>query len=297
MKRTPLAHQRRSAIIVPAASFSDNAALRASSIAGALCTIVEIEGSFSRRLGAQLAILPSGQMVGSMADGCLEAALSAHAARGGKPQIVRYGGNDAAIDERLPCGSSLTICVEPEPDRTALRECVELLDRREVATLAAGCGGTRRYIPELRIVAIGTGPELVALHRQAAAFGAEVIALAPHGKGLGGGGGGGLSLGQVPDIALDPWTAVLVLFHDHEWERTLLPWALASQCFYIGAQGGQETRRARMAFLKQQGFDTPASRMDRLHGPVGIIAHARDPQVLALSALAQIVACYEALPR
>ena len=42
---------------------------------GALCTVVGIDGSWSRRLGAQLAILPDGTMRGSLADGCLERAL------------------------------------------------------------------------------------------------------------------------------------------------------------------------------------------------------------------------------
>ena len=50
----------------------DHSAIGASANNGAaLCTIVNIDGSFSRRLGAQLAINPDGSIVGSLSDGCL----------------------------------------------------------------------------------------------------------------------------------------------------------------------------------------------------------------------------------
>jgi xanthine dehydrogenase accessory factor len=48
----------------------DQAALRFAAAHGtALCTIVGFDGSFSRRLGAQLAIQFDGRTVGSLADG------------------------------------------------------------------------------------------------------------------------------------------------------------------------------------------------------------------------------------
>ena len=52
----------------------------------------------------------------------------------------------------------------------------------------------------------------------------------------------------------------MLLFHDHEWEQAILEWALATPAFYIGA-----------------------------------ITHSREPGVLALSVLAEIVGAYEAL--
>jgi xanthine/CO dehydrogenase XdhC/CoxF family maturation factor len=51
----------------------------------------------------------------------------------------------------------------------------------------------------------------------------------------------------LPDgWAPDAWTAVAVLFHDHEWERTLVPWAMGTGAFYVGAQGGAKTRANRL---------------------------------------------------
>ena len=289
--------------IAAARIHSDNAALRRAAAGdAALCTITDIDGSFSRRLGAQLAVGPDGRIVGSMADGCLESALAhqaGEAAAEGRPRFLHFGGAGDPMDLRLPCGSRLAVTVDPAPDRAALAQAVSALDARRQAELSVPLAGRqvlrRSYRPELRIVAIGTGPELAAFERLALAYGAAVDALRPFGEGAGCGlpqAGGGLSLGTAPDLALDPWSAVVVLFHDHEWERSIIPWAVDSEAFYVGAQGGAPAREARQAQLSDMGLAEKAR--GRLHGPVGLIEKARDPAVLALSVLAEIVAAYEA---
>jgi xanthine dehydrogenase accessory factor len=51
----------------------DHAALRRAARGdAALCTIVGIDGSFSRRVGAQLAVAADGSRAGDMADRCLD---------------------------------------------------------------------------------------------------------------------------------------------------------------------------------------------------------------------------------
>ena len=284
---------------IAAGIYSDNAALRfAAAEQAALCTITHIDGSFSRRLGAQLAIGRDGAIVGSMADGCLEAALAHHAAEAvadGQPRFLHFGGAGDPMDLRLPCGSRIAVTVDPAPDDEGLTRAVRSLDARHMAAidipLAHGERMRRTYRPELRIIAIGTGPELAAFEHLAATHGAITVAQRPFGEGPGCGVGKGLSLGSAPDLPLDRWSAVVVLFHDHEWERTLIPWAVDSDAFYIGAQGGAATREARLAHLAAPGLKGRAE--GRLHGPVGLIRRARDPAVLALSVLAEIVAAYE----
>ena len=268
----------------------DNAALRACAAdpGAALATIIAIDGSFSRRVGAQLAILPDGQVVGSMADGCLETALANAAKEARGPRIVQFGGAGDAVDLRLPCGSRLSVCVDPAPDNAVLRAAIEQLDNRQEAHIAVGCEGfERQYRPDLRIVGIGTGPELAALMSLARAYGATAEAVAPLGEA-----GGSLALGRAPDISVDAQTAVVVLFHEHEWERALLPWALETPAFYIGAQGGAAVRETRREYLSEAGFDD--AQRARVRSPVGLIPKARDPRVLALSILSEVVADFEA---
>jgi xanthine dehydrogenase accessory factor len=92
---------------------------------------------------------------------------------------------------------------------------------------------------------------------------------------------------------VDPWTAIILLFHDHEWERAILPWALGTDAFFVGAQGGAPARVERDAYLAGLGLDS--AMLAKLKSPIGLIPHARDPQVLALSVLAEVVRDYEAL--
>lgn len=267
----------------------DRAALRAACEPGVgLCTIVGIEGSFSRRLGAQLAVHPDRTITGSLADGCLERQLATEISAASGPVVKRFGSGSELIDFRLPCGSGLDVLIDPEPDRAACRAAIERLDARQSAAIALPAMPnqlhSRSYVPALRLQVFGEGPELAAL---VALAGAAGVAVSAHGKDA-------LSLGRRPaGLSADPWTAVVLLFHDHEWEQAILEWALATPAFYIGAQGGFEARRLRIERLA--GAGTSPAQLGRIRSPVGVITHSREPGVLALSVLAGIVGEYEAL--
>jgi xanthine dehydrogenase accessory factor len=275
----------------------DHAALfRAAEGAAALCTIVGIDGSFSRRVGTQLAVGADGSRVGDMADRCLDEELASQALAAmaeGTPRVLRYGQGSPFVDFRLPCGSGLDIWIDPAPDRSELQRCVaELQARHEAALplkfsedLAPYLLRERRYVPRLRIVLLGAGAESASLARLAGAQSVEVEWREA---------GQGLALGRPPsDLAADAWTAVLLLFHDHEWEAPLLDWALGTPAFYIGAQGGAPAREERLTRLRAAGH--PEIDLARIRSPVGLIPAARDPAVLALSVLADVVGAYEAL--
>jgi xanthine dehydrogenase accessory factor len=265
----------------------DRAALRAACEPGVgLCTVVGIEGSFSRRLGAQLAVHPDGTITGSLADGCLETQLASEVAAATGPVVKRFGAGSELIDFRLPCGSGLDVLIDPAPDDVLCLAAVALLDARMATAvrLPATQLPERRYIPALKLQLFGEGPELDALVALAGTAGVEVEA---HRKDA-------LALGRRPEgLSSDPWTAVVLLFHDHEWEVPILEWALSTPAFHIGAQGGFEARRGRIERLAAAGI--APEQVGRVRSPVGVIARSREPGVLALSVLAEIVGEYEAL--
>lgn len=276
---------------------SDHAALvYAAEAQAALCTIVGIDGSFSRRCGAQLAVGRNGTLVGDMADNCLQNELAAQAAIcacEGAARVLRYGKGSPFIDFRLPCGSGLDILIDPAPRTDQLLQCLADLGARRASALPLAVPAaddrhflrTRRYIPRLRLLVLGAGGECEALQRQAKATGVEVEWHAP---------GRQLALNTVPTgISADPWTAVLLLFHDHEWEHALLAWALQTPAFFIGCQGGAQARARRLELLRANGFDSTA--LARINSPVGLVPRARSPEVLALSILSEVVGAYEAL--
>lgn len=276
---------------------SDHAALvYATEAPAALCTIVGIDGSFSRRCGAQLAVGRDGTLIGDMADNCLQnelATQTATAAHDGTARLLRYGKGSPFIDIRLPCGSGLDILIDPAPPMELLLKCVADLGARRasVLPLAVPSAADRRflrkrhYIPRLRLLVLGMGAECEALQRQAKAVGVDVEWRTA---------GQQFALNTVPaGISADPWTAVLLLFHDHEWEHALLAWALRTPAFYIGCQGGAQARARRLVSLRADGFDDAA--LARIKSPVGLVPRARSPEVLALSILADVVGAYEAL--
>lgn len=270
---------------------ADQAALRyAAANDAALCTIVRLDGSFSRRLGAQLAITGDGACAGSLADGCLEHELATQAGiarEEGRAKLLRYGAGSPFIDFRLPCGSGLDILVDPFPDREALARAVAMLDARNPAELVLPVHQkemlqVRPYIPELRMLIFGESLEATELNALASLFGLATECLVPD---------KGLSLGLRPSLSVDAWTAIVLLFHDHEWEGPILDWALDTPAFFIGAIGGKATRELRREFLSRKGRED--SEIGRIRNPVGLIPSARDARTLALSILADVVSDYE----
>lgn len=252
-----------------------------------LCTIVDIEGSFSRRIGAQLAIRADGSIAGTLSDGCLEQQLARDCIEASAPVVRRYGRGSPAIDFRLPCGGGLDILVDPEPDREACLAVLEALQKRQPATLALPGDGKlkrRAYLPSLAVTAYGDGPELAAFAAIGRAAGISVEAIDKR----------ALSIGHPSGHAMaDDWTAVVMLFHDHEWEMALLEEALAGRAFYIGAQGGAQARSDRLEELRKRGAEQSA--LSRIRSPVGAPRGSRTPQSLALAVLAEITAEYERL--
>ena len=283
---------------------------------GALVTMTAREGSSARSLGAHMAVLENGSYAGCFSGGCLEAAIVAEAQeaiRAGAPRTVRYGKGSPYIDLRLPCGGAMELLFLPDPARGKIDELAALLGARRGAVVAlsaagdlivearwprarAGWSGERfqvRHAPPLRLLIAGEGGEAPAMARLARAYGADVVLMSPN-QAMVEADPPALLLHSVatpPAIDFDPWTALALLFHNHEWEATLLAAALDTPAFWIGAMGSRQTHAARMEELAARGV--PESAVARVQGPVGLIPAARDPATLALSALAEIVGRYQ----
>jgi xanthine/CO dehydrogenase XdhC/CoxF family maturation factor len=83
----------------------------------AIATVVKVEGSAPRPVGATMAISSGGDLAGSVSGGCVETAVFEEAQevlKSGEPKLIRYGITDEmAWDVGLACGGTIEVFVEP----------------------------------------------------------------------------------------------------------------------------------------------------------------------------------------
>lgn len=280
----------------------------------ALAVIIGVEGPSYRPVGALMAVVEDGTRVGTLSSGCIEADIGRHALetlKTGEPKVLRYGRGSPFIDIRLPCGGGLDVLLLPRPDLDALRQVKLARDRRQPCTIeidpqtgqmrVVGAGKTGmlngvfrlRTLPELRFLVFGKGPEAGSFAALVHSAGYPNLLLSPDTETLEQGVASGCATQHMvaqsmpTDLSIDPWTAITLFFHDHDWEPPILRSALNSPAFYIGAQGSRRARDERMVELESLGA-TEADRA-RLRGPIGLIPSARDARTLAVSVLAEVL--------
>ena len=283
--------------------------------AAVLAVIAGVEGPSYRPVGAAMAVLDAGGRAGPLSSGCVEADIALHAdeARAaGVPRLVRYGRGSPFPDIQLPCGGGLDILLLPKPDLAALARVAEARDTRRPCTLEIGIPTGRmrvveagetgrdgdilrvRILPDIRFFVFGKGPEASIFAALVQSAGYPNLLLSPDAETLDAGENVGCPTRHLVeqayprDLVADARTAVVLFFHDHEWEPPILAGALATPAFYIGAQGSRRARDARLLAL--EGMGVPEEQRARLVGPIGLVPSARDPGTLAVSVLAEILA-------
>lgn len=270
----------------------------------ALVTLVKIEGSSPRSLGAQMAVSETGNWVGYLSGGCLERAVVAEAIaaiENNENRRVRYGKGSRYIDVQLPCGSAIELVFDVHLSAKTLIAVQARLDARLPASLIipAELGSettvaiTRSYQPRRKLIVAGVGPAAVHLARLGHLSRFQAILHSPDAATLDSAKANGLatasidSIHAIPEFDADAQSAIVFMFHDHEWEKRLIPAALNSRAFYIGALGSRRTHRLRLEMLAGLGIDS--IQMQRVRGPAGIFSGAKSAPDVALSILAEIV--------
>jgi xanthine/CO dehydrogenase XdhC/CoxF family maturation factor len=83
----------------------------------AIATVVKVEGSAPRPVGATMAVSSGGELAGSVSGGCVETDVFVEAQevlKSGTPKLLRYGISDEmAWDVGLACGGTIEVFVEP----------------------------------------------------------------------------------------------------------------------------------------------------------------------------------------
>ncbi len=284
-----------------------------------MVTVGAVEGSSMRNPGTIMGVAEDGRFAGSLSGGCIEQAVVAEALdviRSGAPRIVRFGAGSHYLDIKLPCGGGLDLHFQPLEGEDVAAACLGTIRGRTPFSIALDHDGVQHLpewrptqfdtakgtgvfghwpAPRLQIVGHGAGVE--ALTHLARSTGCAASALTPDSQLVDAMTSQGLGARlikrttQTELLESDPWTAIVFLFHDHDWEIELMARAFELPHFYLGAMGGRKAHAMRCDALTATGITE--TQLATIRAPIGVFHSSRDPQTLALSALAEIIRTYQ----
>lgn len=280
-----------------------------------LVTLFHVDDVSPRPIGSQIAVSEDGESFGFITGGCAEKAIvheALIALREKKSTEIRIGSESPWFDIKLPCGGGIEIYFSVADSTEVISQACESLLRRTPVSLGfdlvndrvfivGGQGSklrstdrlfVRQYVPTTQLVIVGAGPYVGSLSRLAEQADIQPIVWSPEtppefvvSKSTG---TYQLNRSQLlQGQGFDSWMAIVLLFHEHDWEPKLLKAALESACFYIGALGSRKTHANRLESLRQLGCSDEQLR--RIHGPVGLPISARTPNEIAISILAELI--------
>ncbi|MEJ5990184.1 XdhC family protein [Ramlibacter sp. PS3R-8] len=303
-----------------------------------LATVVRTWGSSPRPVGSIMALAEDGSVVGSVSGGCIEDDLiyrhtraysgkePGHQIPSGPPSFVKYGVTaDEAHRFGLPCGGTLELLLEFDPDVESLQALVQALEQgrlmRRTVQLASGAvslalaespqelsvaGGAlvNTFGPEYRMLLIGAGQLTEYLATMALFSGFAVTVCDPREEYRGSWSvAGARVVSDMPDDVVtafhaDRRSCVVALTHDPKLDDLALLEALKTDAFYVGAIGSRRNNEARHQRMIEH-FDLTPADLQRLRGPIGIYIGSKTPAEIAVSIMAEILAVKNAvtLPR
>lgn len=281
-------------------------------------TLVAVEGGSPRPIGAQMLVREDGHYFGYLSGGCLEQAVVLEAQslmQKKENRLVRYGKKSPYFDVKLPCGSGLDLYFNCHLGSQLITKMSEAYEARIpfslMTNLTTGHSEIRMreegfvtsclqddlfrrvYLPAPRLYLLGSGPALTALCQLSKAMGLEFKVWCPDShsrENLEHLGIDTISTVTPPETLferLDPYTAVVLVFHEHDCEPDILEKVLKSSCFYIGVLGNRDVHRQRLENLRMRGFSEKD--LQRILAPVGSIRNAKSKTTLAVGIIAEIL--------
>lgn len=290
-----------------------------------LATVVRTWGSSPRPPGSMMALRDDGLAVGSVSGGCIEDDLIRRQAGldadrfsfDAGPTLLRYGVSaDEAHRFGLPCGGTLELLIEFNPNADQLGQLIRQLDDGRLVCrsvdlqdgtvklaavdipAAVQFDGTRLAVtlgPAYRMLLIGAGSLSQYLATMAVFSGFDVTLCDPRREYLATWQVPGVNITtEMPDDAVtafcpDRRSCIVALSHDPKLDDLALLEAVNSPAFYVGAIGSRRNSANRRDRLARH-FGASQEALERLHSPVGIFIGSKTPPEIAISTMAEILA-------
>lgn len=281
----------------------------------AVCTLVAARGSTPQKPPAMMVVLASGQTLGTIGGGCVEAEVKTRAIRsladtnGSAANVAKVSefklNHDFGWDDGLVCGGTMEVAVQvirSSADAASLRTVHDAMQAGRTGQLSIAAiaedGAERVYQhaleprPVLLIAGAGhVGSALAVVARQIDFYAVVVdersdlnnpVRLA-----------GAKCVVEPIDAALakfpiTPNTYVVIVTRGHKHDASALAAVIGSPAKYIGLIGSKRKIVTIYEDLLQQGV--PADRLRAVHAPIGLDIGAVTPGEIAVSIGAELIA-------
>ena len=248
--------------------FRRMAELSASGTPFAQLTVIGVEGSSPRAVGASMLVLADGSTLGTIGGGVLELRATEDALRHLREgesctetyRLTKTG--EHALGAR--CGGDVQVFFGVH----SARETLVIIGAGHIGRQLCAFAGLLDY----RIVVIDSRPDMVTRERLPAA---SDVFCGPD--------------GWTPEMCpMTPSTSVVVVTHSAEHDRDALRAVLTTDAGYVGMIGSKRKITSVFRELEAEGVSRAA--LDRVHAPIGLQIGAETPAELALCIMAEIVA-------
>jgi len=234
-----------------------------------LATVVRVQGSTPREIGARMLMLADGTIRGTVGGGLREADVIAAArellAKGGTRLLAVDFNEGLRGGEGPVCGGTMEVFMERiDPARRAI---------------IAGAGHVAYFLHralillDLRTVVVDPRPEWASAERFP---GAELVH-APFPDG-------------IASLTIGPADAVVLVTPGHQHDRESLLRALATPAGYVGMIGSKTKVASVFKALREGGVGD--DQLARVHAPIGLAIGAETPAEIAIAIAAEIVAVF-----
>jgi xanthine dehydrogenase accessory factor len=234
--------------------------------AGALCTVIESQGSTPRHSGSKMLVYQDGSITGTVGGGELENRVIAEALssiKDGKARRLNYSMADPERGDPGVCGGQLEVYVEPILPKPTLVVIGAGHVGKAVAHLASWVG--------FRVVVNDDRPGFCTPE---AVPGADEYFPIP--------------IAQLPQqLEINPWTYLVLTTRGMSEDVEGLPEIMKYEPAYIGLIGSQRRWQTTRKKLIELGL--PAEKLERVHSPIGLELKAETPEEIAVSILAEII--------
>jgi len=234
--------------------------------AGALCTIIDTEGSTPRHEGSKMLVYDDGSFIGTVGGGEIENRVrqeAANAIQDGKTRLLKYSMVDPSKGDPGVCGGTMEVFVEP------------ILPNPLVVVIGGGHVGKAvvtlaKYL-KFRVAVSDDRPEFCTPEANP---GADEFYCVP--------------MRELPNkLAITPQTYLVLTTRGSNVDMEGLAPLLETQAAYIGVIGSKRRWLTTRKSLQAQGISE--DRLNRVFSPMGLELKAETPEEIAVSIMAEII--------